>query len=127
MKLSRSDKSRYERIGSVLLRSLRSMDQEAARLINGFPYGLYGYKEYLRIRSRKYEDVWSVRLLELAIEAGFTGKTQVSYPNRRAKKCDLVFEVGPDERIWIEVKTAWKASFNRWEGILKTKNPFYEP
>jgi hypothetical protein len=118
---------RMHRLGVSLVEGVRVMDAEASTLLHGHPAGLYGYRSHIGSKKRKYEDVWSERLVALLIEQGWNARSQESFRGQRAKKCDISVELEEGKLAWIEVKPAWKGWFDRKADQITRKNAFYSP
>lgn len=108
-------------VGRILIDSVRRLDAEAGALLNGYHTGLVGSA------VKPYEDRWTAQLASWLTEQGYPTCTQVRYPNRSRKRCDLVVEQAGKARAWTEVKIAWKAWFARTTATITSNNPYYRP
>lgn len=100
----------WDTLTANIFASLRMMDAEATTVDAGKPVGLYYYGGHYApmARRKQTEPAWTARLGEMLRERGWDIATEVAYPKNRRKKCDLVVTTGVGERIWIELKGAWK-------------------
>jgi len=104
---SRSDgPTQMERFAKIVQRSLREMDAIADAKILGSRAGLCNYAAFRQLNH--VERAWSLGLAEHLTKAGFPSDTEVSYPTQPRKKCDVVAELPHKERVWVEVKPAWR-------------------
>jgi len=104
----------------AIFRALREMDEEALPTSEGLRTGLYWYclHEYAihperRKKRHDNERAWCRRLREvLPANHGFAfAETDQRYPGN-SRICDLVVGTTSGDRIWIEVKGAWKYDWN---------------
>lgn len=104
-----------ETVASTLFALLRQMDQEAATVRNGHPTGLQDYGRHARpeLKRPQNEPEWSKRLARLLTERGLPSAAEVKYPDVPRQKCDVVVTLGPSERLWIELKGAWRDYWRR--------------
>ena len=106
---------------SSLFQCLRLMDAEAGVRPDGKPTGLNWYGGHQK-RSQKRpqtEPCWTQRLAELLPGYGFPAKAEVRYPRppkQQRNRCDLVIDMPQDEKLWLEIKGAWKAYWTRPRG-----------
>lgn len=104
---------------------LRLMDVEAiggpAESVR--PYGLCDYGRYARqdVGKPQCEVEWSRRLAKLLRGAGLSVETEARYPVTddlpdSRLRCDLVLQLDQGQRLWVEVKGAWRSY---WGGNSK--------
>lgn len=100
-------------LATTTFSSLRTMDTEATTLVKGEAAGLssYGHHAPATPRSSKSEPAWSRGLATRLTLAGFSARTERSYPGQKRKKCDVVVDVGGAGGAWLELKGAWR---NYW-------------
>lgn len=110
----------------TIFKLLRQMDQEAGKNSEGKAIGLneYGWHYHYRpeIKHPQTEPCWTKRLAELLSKRGFDTKSEEPYPDLPAKhqvRCDLVISLGDSEKLWLEIKGAWKVYW-RGSGIYRS-------
>lgn len=90
--------------------TLVEMGDEA--LCDGRPYGLRGYPDFHRemfpgkFSPSRWEEPISAGLSQRLTRKGFNSAEEVRYPF--GGRCDLVIQLSASERLWIEVKTAFR-------------------
>jgi hypothetical protein len=109
-------------LGRILFACLRLMDAEAITVRDGAVTGLswYGaHSQHGRPKPRT-EPEWIVRLAHLLEELGVHTIREAIYPaleESRKKRCDLLMYMPTGEKVWVEVKGAWKeywGNHNEW-------------
>lgn len=104
---------------SVVAAQVEEIDRQCKTRLNGIEHGLVNVKR--EFRERAFEQTgyklteeklihWLLRQNLLAM--GIDATAEVRYPNDSTKSCDLVVGINEAERLWLEVKLAWKAWFN---------------
>ena len=122
------NKSRIEMadLGRILFACLRLMDAEAITVRDGAVTGLswYGaHSQHGRPKPRT-EPEWMVRLARLLEELGLHTIREAMYPDltkNTKNRCDLLMYMPNGEKVWVEVKGAWKEYWrNHSESIYRS-------
>ena len=121
-----------KKLSTDLFESLHTMSEEA-NTQSGEGLGYYPIyrkqqgkqkKSGEEYKNKEYEVSWHDRLKELLTNCGYRCvETEHDYPNSE-KSCDLYF-IADDQRVWLEVKAAWKYEISE-TGKIKPKNSNYE-
>lgn len=121
--------STTETIASTLFALLRQMDQEASTVCKGHPTGLQDYGRHARpeLKRPQNEPEWSKRLARLLTERGLPSSAEVKYPHDPRKKCDVVATLGPGQRLWIELKGAWRDYWRKQGGMYIYESYLFHP
>ncbi len=102
-----------QQLVQAILQAFQSMDAEADTVRDGYPTGLswYGAHAKPELKRPQTEPAWSIRLAKLLSEAGLSSEAECRYPSEemRRKKCDVVTTLTGGDRVWIELKAAWKS------------------
>lgn len=116
-------------LATTLFELLRQMDQEATTVCNGHPTGLQDYGRHARpeLRRPQNEPEWSKRLARLLTERGLPSAAEVKYPADPRKKCDVVVTLGPQQRLWIELKGAWRDYWQRQGSLYLYRSYLLHP
>lgn len=119
-------------LAKVIFDSLRQMDREAGIRPDGKRTGIWWYGGHARpeLRRPQTEVEWSRRLRVLLASAGYPTDREVSYPSMsrsRRTRCDLVIELETGERLWLEVKGAWKDYWSANGGLGIFRSYLLEP
>lgn len=116
-------------LATTLFELLRQMDQEATTVCNGHPTGLQDYGRHARpeLRRPQNEPEWSKRLARLLTERGLPSEAEVKYPADPRKKCDVVVTLGPQQRLWIELKGAWRDYWQRQGSLYLYRSYLLHP
>jgi hypothetical protein len=110
-------------VADIVLRALRAMEDEADTISCGLRSGLRDYATHCG--SAKSERSWSAGLARHLSDFGMSSETECPYPKSR-KKCDVVATTPKGERVWLEVKAAWKAYFVDSPVITRNQRAFYQ-
>lgn len=111
-------------LGNQMFAILREMAAESSA--DGRPCGLRGWAEhYRKFASLKYtkndwETVITATLVQRLWCAGYPAFAEPEYPHAAwssacKPRCDLVIQVGKDQFMWVECKTAYCDYFPRTE------------
>jgi hypothetical protein len=100
-------------LAPLLFDCLRRMDAEADTTCGGEPTGLNYYGAHARpeLKKPQTEPKWSKRLATLLRESGYDAQAEVPYPNLppgKRNRCDVVVSTPQGDRLWLELKGAWK-------------------
>ena len=107
---------------------LRKMDEEATTISEkGEPTGLSDYGRHARpeLKKPQCEVEWSRRLGELlrphfsGVEAEFPYPSYALLPNMKRQRCDLVITLSDGQRVWLEIKGAWRDYWGGQSGIYR--------
>lgn len=98
------------RFAKVVFDALRQMDAEASARRNGEPTGLLWYGGHYRpdLTKPQTEPCWTKRLAELLPTLGYPASAEVAYPTAPRSRCDLNATLPGGEKVWLEIKGAWK-------------------
>jgi hypothetical protein len=111
--------------------AIQEIDRECSSLGEDVEHGLVNVK--LEFKDRAYEETGKALTEEPLIAwlisqklrcAGHVVGWEVPYPAVERKKCDLVLGLGGSQKLWLELKLAWKAWFNCGERPV-FRNPSY--
>ena len=96
-------------LSSAILHILRGMDAEATTTRRGHPTGLNWYGGHIRpdLDRPQTEPLWSKEIACRLTDYGYDTVSEVPCPGKKWR-CDLVVQRPDREKIWIEVKGAWK-------------------
>lgn len=102
----------------AMLSILHALDEEAVPRADGKPTGLNWYGGHARpdLARPQTEPLWSKALASGLSAGGYASQAEVPYPSTPRERCDLV--VG--NRIWIEVKGAWKAYWGKRDHLYRS-------
>jgi len=105
-------------LGSFLTDAIAQIDMQCSTLHNGVEYGLCNVK--LQFKDQALAETGKKLTEELLIawllakrlkEHGCGVSSEHPYPGTR-EKCDLVINLPSGDRVWVEVKHAWKHWYN---------------
>jgi hypothetical protein len=95
----------------AIVTTLREMASESVN--QGKPYALRGYPDYHRelypgsFKISAWEEPITAGLAMRLCRKGVQATTEISYPDGSGR-CDLVVQIDPINRFWIECKTAFR-------------------
>jgi hypothetical protein len=97
-------------LGSQLFQCLQQMDSEANQPHAGYQTGLSWYGGHYRpdLKKPQTEPSWVWRLKELLLDLNRSAEREIPYPSLKQCKCDLRIALPSGDRLWLEVKGAWK-------------------
>jgi|GEM_PF-4633807 len=110
-----------------------TIDKECCSLLNGHECGLINIKTQFHDRVTQEtgrqkiseELILAWRLKTLLEQKRGAIRWEHRYPAQR-KRCDLVIPCSPQHSLWVELKFAWKAWFECFNGPVHS-NPLYFP
>ncbi len=105
------------------------MDAEATTERDGFPTGLNWYGPHAKPEQKqpKSEPNWSKRLAELLNEQAYQAQSEVGYPQLARKRCDVVVKLPDGQRLWMEIKGAWREYWRRQGNLYFYHSYLFHP
>lgn len=104
------------------------MDREADSLDDGEPTGLQEYALHSSPHQPGNIRAWTHRLARALKAEGYEVAVHKRYPRsngaERRQFCDLVLTTSPTERLWLEVRGAWKSAWGHGREP-KPRSPFW--
>ncbi len=116
-----------EDFSSNLFKILRKMDAEACDPCEGIATGLNNYGAHYDPTKWRTEVSWSKRCAELWPAYGYGATAEVSYPVRPRTKCDDVVEMPNGQKLWLEIKGAWKDYWLTKNGMWFYRSYLFHP
>jgi hypothetical protein len=120
--VTESRESTMTNLASDLFDSLERMDREC-------PTGLCDYATHLSFNSRRHEAACCTDLRRHLAQRGYNvdpkEKLYPTAPSARGPKCDLFLTTSANDRVWIEVKVAWRQWF--YEVVKRNADGIYRP
>lgn len=108
-----------ERLLNFVADSITDIDRSCSTLLNEIEHGLVNVKLEFREQAQQQlskklteEQLIAWLIFNRATSAGATVAWEQRYPHSTRQKCDLVFALSDTEKLWLELKIAWKAWFN---------------
>jgi len=99
---------------------LAKMDAEATTLVHGFHAGLCDYAGHCGVTTKRYEVPIYRALKQHLVALGYVAEADQPYEDGSHRECDVVIAVAGKQRLWLEVKQAWKEWFSNQTATLKT-------
>ena len=105
-----------ERLLNFVADSITEIDRSCSTLLNEIEHGLVNVKLEFREQAQQQlskklteEQLIAWLIFNRATSAGATVAREQRYPHSTRQKCDLVFALSDTEKLWLELKIAWKA------------------